>query len=117
MASTFFTTTYADAEKLDALFVQKPFASLRVGEMRVTAVDDQVTLIQMRQKIVDHRIDRFSRRHEKHYLPWQFQTGHKIRDIIDPGKGKPLALLDQQIKFVVMFVVADAGESVFGNIE
>ena len=54
----FLPAAHADAEEVNALFLERLFAALRVGPERVAAVDDDVAGFEQRDELLDDRVHR-----------------------------------------------------------
>ncbi len=54
----FLTPGHADAHEADVPLRQRVEATLRVAEERIAAVDDDVARIEVREQLLDHRVDR-----------------------------------------------------------
>jgi hypothetical protein len=56
----------ADAEELNALASQVSRAQVRIFEVGIAGVDDEVALFEMRQQVADHGIHRRAGGHQHH---------------------------------------------------
>src|SRR4029079_358074 len=107
MPSAVLTARDADAEKLNPPLRQCLGPQVRVIEVRVTGIDDQITGRQTRQEIVNHRIDGWARRNEYHDGARHAEQTHKLSYILRAADVAGLRLLTQRRSYANVLVIAD----------
>ena len=111
------TARDADAEKLNLPLRQCLGPQVRVIEVRVTGIDDQITGRQTRQEIVNHRIDGWARRNEYHDGARHAEQTHKLSYILRAADVAVLRLLTQRRYFANVLVIASHGKAVIRHVE
>ena len=77
----FFATRHAHAEKLDAFRRQVAGAHVRVFEIGVAGINDEIALVQVRQQILDDRIHRSAGGHQHHDRARSAEQGDELMDV------------------------------------
>ena len=77
----FFATRHAHAEELDAFRRQVAGAHIRVFEVGVASINDEIALVQVRQQILDDRIHRSAGGHQHHDRARFAKQCNEIRDV------------------------------------
>lgn len=87
VASTLLTTGDTAADEADALPREVLGAAVAVGEVGVTAVDDDVTLLEERQEGLDEVIDGLAGHDEEHDAARALELGAELLDGVGADNG------------------------------
>src|SRR4029077_12295274 len=74
----FLAAGYPHAYKMNPCALQFLFTPLRVGEERISTVDDHITFLKQRRQLSDYGIDGLARFHHHHGYPWLFERSNKF---------------------------------------
>ena len=88
-----------------------------VGVVRITAVNDQIARVEMRDEIGDDRVDDRPSWDEQHDVPRLFEFCEEIAKVIAHGEGHSCTLLQKQIAFLCIKVKSDARDALLGNVK
>ncbi|KAH3659573.1 hypothetical protein OGATHE_005618 [Ogataea polymorpha] len=78
VTSAFLSSRDTRANKVDALLLQLGVSSVGVWEVRVTTVNDDVSLLHVRQQLVDEVVDRIAGLHEQNDSSRSLQLGTQL---------------------------------------
>ena len=81
MTRAFFAARHADAEELDAFRRQVAGAHVRVFEVGVAGIDDEIARLEVREQIVDDRIHGRAGGHQHHHRARLAQQADELLDV------------------------------------
>lgn len=106
------------ADKSDALGAQLLGAAVRVGEVRVTTINDDVSLLQEGQKSLNPLIDGLSGLDEEHDTAGGLEAGNELLVVVGTDNGLALGLVfEEGIDLGNGSVVSADGEAVVSHVE
>lgn len=80
MTRTLLTTGYTGADKEDSLGLELLAAADRVGVVRVTTVNDNVTLLEVGEELLNESVDGGTGLDEENYLARALKLGNEFLD-------------------------------------
>lgn len=118
IAGTLLTTGDAGADKAQALGGQVLGAAVGVGEVRVATINDDVTLFEEGQELLDPVVDGLAGLDEEHDAAGALELGDKLLDGVGADNGLALGLVVQEAVDLGDGSVKGAdGEAVVGHVE
>ncbi|QBM85749.1 hypothetical protein METSCH_A03740 [Metschnikowia aff. pulcherrima] len=118
VTGTFLTTGNTGANEQDSLSLQLFVTTVGVWEVRVTTVNDDVTLLQVRQQRLNEGVDGLTSLDQKHDSSWSLQVGHELLDGVGTNDGLALGLVVQElVDLGHRSVVSNDGEALVGGVQ
>lgn len=87
MTGTLLTTRNTGTDKKQALLLKFGSATDRIGEVRVTSIDDDVALLEVRLKLLDERVDSRASLDEKDDFAGRLELGAELFDRVSADDG------------------------------
>lgn len=87
VAGTLLTTGNTAADKADALLLQVLGAAVAVGEVGVTTIDDDVTLLKVGEERLNEVVDRLASHNQQHDTARALQLGAEFLDGVSTDNG------------------------------
>ncbi|KAH3667268.1 hypothetical protein OGAPHI_002917 [Ogataea philodendri] len=97
VTGTFLTTRHTGSNEQNALLLEIGKTSVGVWEVRVTTIDDNVTLLHVRQKLVDETVDRVSGLHKQDNSSRSLKLLAQLLDGVGTKNGLALGLVGQEV--------------------
>lgn len=87
VTGTLLTTGDATADEAKALLGEVLGAAVAVGKMRVATVNDDITLVEMRQEGLDELVDRLASHDQEHDTTGTLELGAELLDGVSTNDG------------------------------
>src|ERR1035441_4454528 len=97
MTRAFFSSRRADAEELDAFRRQVAEAHVRVFEVRVAGIINEIARLEVREQLIDDRIHGRACGNKHHHCAWLTKQGDELLDIRRAADVPVLRLLAQEV--------------------
>lgn len=119
VSGTLLTTRDTGSDEADALGLEVLGSAVGVWEMRVTTINNDITLLDTTlEQDLDEVVDRLAGHDEKHHTAWLLQLRHELADAVCAHNALALGfVLEEAIDLGDGTVECDDGESVIGGIE
>ena len=117
VAGTLLTTGNTGADEADALGLEVPVSTVGVGEVRVTAVNDDVAVVEKRQELLNPVVNSLASLDKEHDAAGRLELANKLLDIMSTNNGHALGLILQEaIDLGHCSVEGADGEAVVGHV-
>jgi hypothetical protein len=117
VSGTLLTTGNTGSDESDALSGQVPGATVGVGEVRVTTINDDVALLQEGQQLLNPVIDSLTGLDEQHDTARGLELADKLLDAVSANNGRALGFVFQEsVDLGDSSVESANGEAVVGHV-
>lgn len=119
VTSTLLTTGDTGTDESDTLVGEVLCAAVGVGVVRVTTIDDDITLFgTVVEELLDELVNRLSGHDEHHHAAGLLELGDEVLDVLGSDNGLALCLvLEEVVDLGDGTVVSNDSEAVVGGIE